>query len=492
MDEYFFREKKALIYGAGSLGITCHNILRKANIQIAAYIDKRAGTLKEYEGCKVYAINELSELKDKDEYCIIIAIRNVFDHSHLALQFYKLGFRALIFKPTMVLKGNQNPVFDNISSAHDSLMIKFEVPEIPIMYYEKERLFEAGYDLSLPCEKEGFYKVHVPSELLFSNVIPRYLWTERNFVSNYVGVELYRAFKGVGDLNWVIEKYVQRFALPGAIEMKVDVCGAWKDILIDSRLAVYNEMCDKMAMMPEFFVENCTTISLRENGGFKLTASGKNRVSFLIAQGYRFIPVMISKQDYERAEQIEFVREIEEYLETAGIDELDVPIPHFYFYDFRYLIPQYAEQWQSVVGYCLAEQVYELLNNYDFSKYCIVDYSTDHGSMSRFLSMLGFAVDRRVTEDVLANLVDGLLRISVTVKDTAKKLAYVVSDLDGDVMIAEEDVLECPYCLLLEYDDKPNSLYSKLVHKYTAKRVLLHSFWKGRYITGRFLSREEI
>lgn len=492
MDSYYFREKKILIYGAGSLGITCHNILRKANIQVAAYIDKRADTLKEYEGYKVYAVNELSEWKDKDKYCIIIAIRNVFDHSQLALHFYKLGFRALIFKPTMVLKGMKNPVFDNISSAHDSLMIKFEAPDMPIMYYEKEKIFEARYDLSLACSKEGFYKVHVPAELLFSNVIPRYLWTERNFVSNYVGVELYRAFQGVGDLSQVIEKYVQRFALPGAIDMKVDVSGAWEEILIDSRLAVYNEMCDKMAIMPEFFVENCTTVSLRENGGFKLVASGKNRVSFLIARGYRYIPVMISKKDYEQAEQTAYVRKIEKYLETAEINELDVPIPHFYFYDYRYRIPQYVEQWQSLTGYCLAEQVYEFSHNYDFSQYCIVDYSTDHGSMSRFLSMLGFAVERRVTGDELTVLVDGLLRISVTAKDTAEKLAYVISDLEGNMMIAEEDVLECPYCLLLEYDDKPRSMYSKFVQQYTWEKEILHTFWKGRYITGRFLSREEI
>lgn len=492
MDAYVFREKKILIYGAGSLGITCNNILRRAGLQATAYIDKRADTLKEYEGYKVYAVNELSDWKDKDKYCIIIAIRNVFDHSQLALQFYQLGFRALIFKPTMVLKGKKSPIFDNISSAHDSLMIKFEVPDMSIMYYEKEKIFEAGYDLSLACSKEGFYKVHISSELLFSNVIPRYLWTERNFVSNYVGVELYKAFQGTGDLSSVIEKYVQRFALPGAIDMKVDVSGAWEDILIDSRLAVYNEMCDKMAIMPEFFVENCTTVSLRENGGFKLIASGKNRVSFLIARGYRFIPVMISKQDYEQAEQVEYVRKIENYLETAGINELDVPIPHFYFYEFRYLIPQYTEQWQSTVGYYLAEQVYELSHNYDFSKYCIVDYSTDHGSMSRFLSMLGFAVERRVTGDELTDLVDGLLRVSVTDGDKAEKLAYVISDLEGNMMIAEEDVLACPYCLLLEYDNKPKSLYSELVLKYTREKEILHTFWKGRYVTGRFLSKEEI
>ncbi len=490
MDVYYFREKKILIYGAGSLGINCCNILKKDNIQIEAYIDKRADTLKEYEGSRVYAIHELTEWKDKDRYCIIIAIRNVFDHSQLALQFYRLGFRALIFKPTTVLKGKRNSVFDSISNAHDSLMIKFGMPELPIMYYEKEKIFEARYDMSLACSKEGFYKVHIPSELLFSNVIPRYLWTERNFVSNYVGVELYKAFQGKGNLKTVIEKYVQRFALPGAIEMKVDVGGAWEDILIDSRLAVYNEMCDKMAIMPEFFVENCTTVALRENGGFKLIASGKNRVSFLIAQGYRFIPVMISRKDYEQAEQIECVRKIEKYLEKTGINELDVPIPHFYFYEYRYLIQQYVEQWQNLVGYCLAELVYDISGHYDFNQFCIVDYSTDHGSMSRFLSMLGFVVERRVTGDELTVLEDELLRVSVTAKDTAKKLAYVISDLAGDLNI-QEDVAECPYCLLLEYDDNSRRLYDELVLEYAQEQEILHTFWKGRYVTGRILSREE-
>lgn len=105
--KFFLREKKIMIYGAGSLGKHCSGVLKATGIEVEAYIDKRADTFKEYEGRKIFHIEDVKNFNHKEEYCIIVAIRNVFEHSQLVLQFYDMGFRFLYTSRLRFCKAGQ-------------------------------------------------------------------------------------------------------------------------------------------------------------------------------------------------------------------------------------------------------------------------------------------------------------------------------------------------------------------------------------------------
>ena len=490
--KFFLKEKKILIYGAGSLGMRCNGILKTAGIDVEAYIDKRADTFTECAGRKILRIEELNGFEHKEEYCIIVAIRNVFEHSQLVLQFYDMGFRFFIYKPVTVLQGRANEVYESISRAYDCMMDRLLVPDEPVFQYEKEKIFTLKDGAQIACNREGYRKVYLSAELLFSNVLADSIWSERNFITSYIGVDLYRAFQAGGQkLNDSIEKYVERFAKPGALENHLDVSGEWASILIGSRLAVYNEMCNRMAVSPAFFVDNCTTVEMRQNGGFRLTASGKNRVSFLISRGYRYIPVFIKREDYEQSIRLECVQKLESYLEENAINELTVPIPHPYFMDFKYRIPQYVEQWQSRVGYILCEAIYRKEQGYCLEKYAVTDNSDDDGSMSRFLCMLGFDVERKQEDSELVQMLDELQGVVFAHRRQVEKIAYIYMNIGGGNVIIEDEMLsKVQLFFILEEDAAQDSVYSRYAEMFPYEKEILHALWMGRYVTGRVLSRE--
>lgn len=492
--KFFLKEKKILIYGAGSLGMRCNGILKKNGMWPRAYIDKRADTFKECDGQKILHIEELQGLEHKEEYCIIIAIRNVFEHSQLVLRFYNMGFRFFIYKPITVLQGRKNKIYESISRAYDCMMDSLMVPDELIFQYEREKIFILKDCAQIACDRKGYSKAYISEELLFSNVLPDSIWSERNFSTSYIGVDLYRAFQmGGKELKGSINKYVERFAKPGALENHLDVSGEWASILMDSRLAVYNEMCGRMAVSTSFFVDNCTTVETRENGGFRLIASGKNRVSFLIARGYRFVPVFMKQEEYEKSVRIEYVKGLETYLQQNSINELKVPVPHPYFMDFKYCIPQYVEQWQSLVGHILSEAVYRKENKYCFEKYVVVDNSDDDGSMSRFLCMLGFGVERKKETSELVHLLDKLQGVTVESYLQAEPIAYIYMNIGGNdnCTIEEEMLSKVQFVFTLEEDTTRTLTRDRYVKKFPYENEILHALWMGKYVTGRVLSRRD-
>lgn len=486
MRAYNLAEKKILIYGAGSLGITCKKVLNKSNIDTYAWIDKRYQTLQTYENCRVYGIPELEEIEGKEQYCIIIAIRNVFEHSQLALTFYQLGFNAIIYKPISILRKENNVIATSINRAHDTLMIQFSAPVFPISYYEMEKIYS--------LEDNGFIKnnndkdmctVYIAAEMLFSNRLKNSLWSERNFVSNYVAVDLYKTFfRDEGIDSEIIRKYVDRFALPGALAMNVNVSGEWENILIESRLAVYNEMCNKLAYSPEFFIDNCTTVKRRENGGFYLSASGKNRVSFLISRGQRYIPVNIAKQEYENFINIRMVQEIEKYLNTNAINQMLIPVPHPYFYQCRYAIPQYMEQWGAKVGSILCEACYQKMNLYEYSGINIIDYSNDEGTISRFLSMMGYPVVRTKSDEFI-ELIDKLLGIRVQGDFLEEYDVTIISNIDGKLEFPTDDerwkTSSICFAIIQENDEKQRKIFEEV---YPNGKEILKALWLEKYVKG--------
>ncbi|MCM1426126.1 MAG: hypothetical protein NC118_05930 [Eubacterium sp.] len=400
MEKYKILGKKILIYGAGSVGKIATNTFHQSGIDVEAYIDKRADTIKESNNKIVFSMEKLQKcIQDKDNYVIVFTIRNVFEHSSLAEQFFSMGFKNLIYKPATVLRGNQSVIQDSINFAYEQITGKFTVPEDEIACYEKEVFAVCDYGLCKDLGKAVVVKL--PAELLFSNLNPKALIMScQNFYSNYIAVNLYESFNGCHreQLEEQWNQYIDRFALPGAKVMGVNTDGNWKELLIDSRQKVYYEMEYKLWMDYNFFIQNCPEVGLRKGKGFELVSSGKNRISFLVAKGFRYIPVKIKKEYYQKYINNKAVQNLVAYLNRENI-EIFAPIPHPFFYRINVIAPDYPVECVKPIARLLAEQVYIENKEYCFHKYRLAAVINDEGYVSRYFKMLGYEVERIITKN---------------------------------------------------------------------------------------------
>ncbi|MGN0739630.1 MAG: nucleoside-diphosphate sugar epimerase/dehydratase [Treponema sp.] len=415
MKSFPFDKKKLLIYGAGSIGL---KMVNQNGIIPCAFIDRRGDELKKFNGYDVYSVKQADELKEKDSYCIIIAIRDVFSHSQIAMDFFNNGFKNLIFKPYSVLCGkiNLSEELSKISASYDSLTVQgIDIIQI-VPCYNGEILFSFENKSLIRQSFEGddsseFVRFYAPSELLFSNDLydDSNLWTKRNFLSNYIAVDLYRALQENSiQKNEEFERYVNLYAISGAIRSGVNITGSWKNTVIETRVSAFNEMKSRLATDNNFFIKHCTTVSLLAPCRLQLIKSGKSRVSFLTALRMPYIPVLMRKDEYEKFLNEAVAKNIYEYICKANILKCTVPVPHPFFYELKAEIPDYAYLWESKVARILYDLSFERNKSFDTDWLTICDVSCDNGSISRYLKNLGFQIYRKKFSDKFTFFLDRL------------------------------------------------------------------------------------
>lgn len=489
MEQYRIIDKKVLIYGAGSVGRVVSDTLDKTGIVIAAYIDKRADVIQENNKRPVFDLNQLDEvIKDKDNYAIIITIRNVFEHSSLAEYFDSIGFKNIIYKPITILRGNKNEVQDSINNAYEQITGEFIVPQGEIACYEKEVFTLCDYALQKEFEEDVLVKL--PAELLFSNTnLKMPVWSCQNFYSNYIAVDLYEAFGNARDRQMMdrVNQYINRFALPGAKVMGVNTDGNWRELIIDSRQKVYYEMEYKLWVDFDFFMQNSTKVGLRNGKGFELIASGKNRVSFLVAKGFRYIPVKISKEDYREYLNMKVVNKVADYLNKTS-RKIFAPIPHPFFYKIDAVAPDYPVECVKPIARFLAEQIYLENGKYLFGQYHLAIGVDDEGYMGRFFKMLGYGVYRILkSNQELGTMLDTMfyyVSADFHKRDTGFYCSIISNEMADD--IAEELISRTDNFLIImssSAHEERRFLANNL--KFDLYQELFETVWGGKKIQGR-------
>ena len=89
--------RSIVIYGAANSGKIVYDILKKNQIDIIAFIDKRADELGELYGKRIVgSIDDIDGL-DKTDCVVIIAVKNVFEHSKIADHLVKSGINSILY-----------------------------------------------------------------------------------------------------------------------------------------------------------------------------------------------------------------------------------------------------------------------------------------------------------------------------------------------------------------------------------------------------------
>lgn len=491
MTKYYLSEKKIIIYAAGATSTIISNVLMNKGLSVECYIDKRAKDLKEKSDLLVYSLKEVqTNIKNKDDYCVIITPKNVFEHTEIANRLSKIGFKNIIFKPKEILLGKSDTELLNINSIFDKLVTKKEVPTTEICQYicnNKE------FTDQIICYEKDYVKIWLPSELLFSNVSNNSIWSDINMQTHFPLIELYKLFlgKNLQSPDKVLDNYID-YSAYGAKLINIDVSESWKENAINTRAKIFKEMYKIQQIYPDFFQINCPIVKYVNNNKFNIISSGKNRMAFLISMGYEFVPVKMKKIDYEKWLHNDNILKLKNYIEKNMDGKLDYAVPHPMFTDLTLKFVNYMQLWCSEIAIRLVKKIYMEKHMFDYNNLYILDFSRDNGYLNRFLSSIGFKVFSAETNTELEELLDKAFNIERLIVDSSEKNTYHAMIIDSKDDVWETYIEDIDNELFLLNWDNDYKVINKLKkYNFYIKEKIFSSYNMLGFVEGIMLERRK-
>lgn len=411
MEAYFYpdRKKEYLLYGAGGDGLKLLYGMKNKGYRLKGFIDKRASVLKMVHGEKVWDMETVKELRQEAEsLVIIITTKNVFDHSEIADNLAEMGFSQCIFKPQPILKGYFDEELEKISRAHDGFLSDaggFEPQKLMKVQgnykvYTRDRfcIFEEKQEVLAWC----------PLELLF-NYPKGDAYQNLNMPAFFPLINLYRLFldgQAVKREETLADfySYSSEWAFRNQVDVTEDLKAGW----LTSRKQIFDRMQESIDYDKDFFSRNAPYVCRGEKGEFHMCSSGRNRVVFQTAKGWRHVPVRMNREDYEKWIHRDALEKISQYMEKKRKKKVFAPIGHPYLKDIQAENVDYYRLVCFPIGKYLVESMYRHarkrqdgynitdLGRLEAEKQCNVIFCDldDEGTCSRYLSMCGFHVKR--------------------------------------------------------------------------------------------------
>lgn len=501
-EKYILRDKRILIYGAGDKGRRVLNVLAGENIPVEAFLDKRAQAYEGFQGVPVVAPNSLVGYEKKGDYAVIITVKNAYAHNEIAEKLKGIGFYNLIFMPLYVLKGGKdNRVLNAVMCANSNLTDQYKIPlgEIPSVEFENLSVLP-GADAFIGLS-DGRVRTYVPAELLHMPNGFQSMWQipERdkmlnyNMLISYYAVYMYEEFaggcidenaKGLRTYLAEAEETSRRNGMP--------VDQAWKDNFISGKLMVFQNMRNQLALHPEFFRENCAEVSFEKPTHFRVNGTGKNRISFLLSQSYQYVPVTMSREDYNRYWNEEALQEVRDII---GGSQPDFPIAHPAFFEQYSGAEDFLRLWLMPVARKLLEILRTRFAGKSVSEIICLDRSDDWGNTSRFLSLLGFKVERQ--DDLpLTEALDRLFYVlpeSWTRAGNTDIFLYSNRSDKGDNSadkVLEEIPQGVSVCFVQCWNGEEGILQTLCQRGFSVSSRLFSTYWQERPVTGYYLEKK--
>lgn len=424
------KEKEYLIYGAGGGGLKLIPVFKEKGYCLKGFIDQRAASLGNVQGMQVWDWDTVCGLSgEADKIIVIITTKNVFDHTKIASQLAQNGFKQCVYKPLPILQGYNDDELEKISKAHDIFLIDIDIPQEQELIKVDETIYKMHYKDSLFISQNGAdVLVWMPLELLF-NYRESDAYENLNMASFFPLDNLYRMF--LGNQNEAYEKilddfytYASEWASRNQVEVTTDLKLSW----LESRKDSFKQMQKISDYDFDFFYRNAPQVEMDEEGRFHMVQSGRNRVVFLAAKGYRHVPVKMKMGDYQRWLNEECFARIKEYMESRHIDRIYAPVGHPYFKDievefvdyyrlvcfpiYKYLFQTfYRGSRKNIDGYCIINK--KLLKE-TVSSYSILCDMHDDEACSRFMAAGGLDICRIRKEEQLIQLLDQLFYVNIS------------------------------------------------------------------------------
>lgn len=397
--------KKYILYGAASIGNEAKNALEKCGGKVVGYIDKRAFELTEYNGLPVWGINDVPSKYVNSNMIVFLSVKNVFEHEKIAGDLKERGFSNIIYKPYNVLLGYGSKEENDIARLYDRLF-NGELTEDFIIPRTNSK--KAGYDFAKICEKDKVVTAYIPTEFIFTNnyeSAEMKRWGNVCILAFFTHIDFFRFLNCQKDAD--PSDYLEEFCVFAAnLQGNIKTTEAWKENVIENRTQIFEQMKEALDLDPEFFVRNAAEAEWNADKKIFNLTSGKHRCTFQVALGKKYIPVKISRRDYDL-----FLNstEVDETLNLLMQSKKEVLIPHPLFYRGIYIRDRSEYYLQSWFARYYGRKMYYKNGKITFDTIEMLDFTDDSGNFARFAKRLGCHVIRKVLPDQLEKQINRLL-----------------------------------------------------------------------------------
>lgn len=420
-----FENKDVLIYGAGGLGRKVALELVEQGYSVAAFIDKNGEAIHDIDGIPVFTMEKTADvIQDKNNCVIVVCLHNALWHQDTALELYKIGFDNLIFLPI----GNQYDYKKrNIMEKNYGLCMDMDyksMVDIPT--------YSALCDLTYTCEDAVISKdktcvtVWMDITSIYTN---KALKQRGNDITKKYGCVSVCALKPYNEMfhyckygDGDIELYCKAFK---KVQNADDIYSEFE--FIYDRIQLYKMLKKELNLGMQYFINAAP--QLKWDDGYKrfYVLEGHHRIAFLYMEGFRRIPVKISKDDFEIWKNEDVYRECKDYILDGYGNKLRTPIDHpgFFLFDSDY----------EDVNPTQLMLIQEFIGTMELSDKIFFDLSGDNGYYARALKKMGCKKcytycdnekDKKCTE--LINrlcYLDGMQLFSNGVEDISGDIAVV-------------------------------------------------------------------
>lgn len=327
---------KFIIYGAATTGAIFYNNLISQGYNVLCFVDQRADEINSYLQTPVFTIKGIGEngiFPEDEDYCVIIAIKNVFEHEDIAGSFSELGYYNLLFKTKELIQGEADEADKALGETYDLLfknqMIKecvlpktHTIPYIPFL--DNNLLQDDG--------KEQI-NVKIPRAFIFSDrkENPTNEW---NFIS-IMGLIPHLDFFGCinGDIDKTESEYMKYCYEAARRSGDILTSQRWRQSVLENRINIYQNMELERQLNPEFFDNSAPEAVLEDTGVYSIH-SGKHRMIYQVINGSYFITLRLLRSEYDRWRNKDTALKLYNKLKYYNIRKLTVPIMNPYFYRF--------------------------------------------------------------------------------------------------------------------------------------------------------------
>lgn len=238
------------LYGTAAIGCILHDLLCRQGYTVSGFIDKRFYEIQSLCALPVLPID--SGLIPKDA-VIIIAVKNVYEHSRIVRSLLEHGFSKLIYRPYPCLLDEGNHTENQINNTYTLISDGVYIPGSPISSllegetHSRNRAFlsQEGNLVTVLIPINALFTDKDASENIKNAELPLlFLYPHIEFVKYVLGIEKSSALPYINYCE-NSARQINRFQI-------IDV---WRENVLQNRADVFQQMNQLFDLQYEFLLE---------------------------------------------------------------------------------------------------------------------------------------------------------------------------------------------------------------------------------------------
>ncbi len=312
----FGNHLKIILYGVNAYSQKLKKVLCDRNYDVCAFIDKRAKELEYVEEVEVYTLEQISSLDNLSSACVIIMLQNALQHEDIAMALYNAGFGKIIFIPMKLNSHIQ--LADRFRHIYNLVLLE-QFGDIEAVPFYSEMLVDTKKEsLEISNLSKDYVTIRVSCDAVYTNPL-RVVKSNKNLLK-YADIPLVayvpydKLFDYLQGEDNEVEEYLNDY---GVNSCNYSHSFKNSDILIQ-RESLYHVWEEQMQNNMDFFVSSAPLAEWNSRGYFNLL-EGQHRTLFLIKKGIYFVPIRVSKKDYQKIYKINFSQLVVDKISSFGV-----------------------------------------------------------------------------------------------------------------------------------------------------------------------------